>query len=74
MSKTVKLKINEEQLMLDKIHLLTDIILNIEYRNSIKKKNHLQSWFIVYLRLSSLWAITFTIHLSRSFLFNITTQ
>ncbi len=37
MSKSVKLKINKEQLILDKIHLLTDIILNIEYRNSIKQ-------------------------------------
>ncbi len=40
MYKTVKLKINEEQLILDKINLLTDIILNIEYRNSIKQKNN----------------------------------
>lgn len=38
MSKTVKLKINKEQLILDKMHLLTDIILNIEYHNRIKQK------------------------------------
>lgn len=37
MSKTVKLKINE-QFILERNHLLTDIILNIEYHNSIKQK------------------------------------
>lgn len=60
------------------MHLLTDIILNIEYHNSIKKKIIISFAEVICsifeIEPHSLWAITIYNSLSRYFLLNITTQ
>lgn len=76
MSETDKLKINKQQLILDQMHLLSNII-TVSKQKQNKKKNSFAELICNIFEIEHIIAygsLPFTIHLSRYFLLNITTQ